>query len=45
LRLELSRTHHYLLPINGHDRQSSLVVATSGAHALSGCVNDWSPPR
>lgn len=45
LRLQLTRTHHYLLPIGGHPRESSLVVASTGPETLSGCVNDWEPRR
>lgn len=43
LELELRRTHHYLVPIAGRDRESSLVHAVTGADELSGCVNDWQP--
>ena len=41
--VEVQRTHHYLLGINGHDRESSLVRARAGSESLSGCVNDWQP--
>ena len=44
LRFRLERTHHYLLPINGHPRESSIVVAHGAGGELSGCVNDWTPP-
>jgi hypothetical protein len=43
LVVDLRRTHHYLLPINGRDRESSLVYAVTGDDELSGCVNDWQP--
>ena len=43
--LRLTRTHHYLLPVVGHPRESSVVTANGpDLPALSGCVNDWSPP-
>ena len=44
LQLELTRTHHYMLAINGHPRESSIVVASTGDRTLSGCVNDWDGP-
>ena len=44
LTMALERTHHYLLPIGGHDRESSVVIArATGLPQMTGCVNDWAP--
>ena len=45
LHFQLERSHHYLLPIGGHPRESSIVVARGADAVLSGCVNDWTPPE
>lgn len=42
---DLQRTWHYEVPIHGHLRTSSIVTGTLGGVAVSGCVNDWTPPE
>lgn len=45
LRVDVTRTHHYLVPLNGHPRDSSIVAATAMDLPVSGCINDWQPRR